>query len=115
MQRPILTLTGIVFLSIQVILFIGSFTRSGKHFSWAPHNSQVKYTLECTINDSALDSRGIFNRYGLYSKGWEAHHEENIKAIILARERQSPETKKLSITYTYSVNGGPGQIWTYAK
>lgn len=113
MPSKLLTAAGISFLIIQIYCVTISAFNIGKHFCWAPHNTQVKYQLTCYVNDSTLNDKQIFARYGLHAVGWEAHHEQNIKDLIIAAERQNLFKGKVSIVYNYSVNGKQYETWRY--
>jgi hypothetical protein len=105
---------GVSFFVLQFILIIYSQFYNNKHFCWAPHNTQVKYSFSGKINGVDFTDSSFKVRYHIPIKGWEAHSPDNIKDIILAKERQMLYTDTVLISLDYSENGNALKNWEYA-
>lgn len=119
LRDPIALVLGGAFLLLQVGLIAESRFGEDRHFCWAPHTTQVEYSLAVEVDGRRLGRREISERYGLlWQYGWEVHSVENLKQLIRQRERGSaPErdgrSEERRVLLTYSVNGRPPETWRW--
>ncbi len=106
------TLT-VAFFLIQIVSVIVSQFKTGKHFCWAPHNTQNFYNITCVLNGVLLTDKEIQIRYGIPAKGWEAHQMQNVKDFIKEHERQNGYSDKTVVRMQYTENGGTAKTWAY--
>ncbi|HUF48182.1 MAG TPA: hypothetical protein VMM93_10220 [Vicinamibacterales bacterium] len=107
------TLVAVIFLAGQVVLVVASQFGAARWFNWAPHSSQVQYTIVASADGRPLDAGEVSRRFGLAATGWEAHAVRNVQDIIVQYARTHGRDERLTVELHYSVNGRPGQVWTW--
>ena len=103
----------VIFFLIQIVSVIASQFTTGKHFCWAPHNTQNFYTISCVVNGVSLTGKEIQLRYGIPANGWEAHQMQNVKDFIKEHERQTGYVDTTIVFIQYTENGGTTKTWAY--
>ena len=106
---------GILFFVLQIILIVYSQFFNSKHFCWAPHNTQVFYTISGKLNGVHFTDSLFKARYKIPITGWEAHSPDNVKQLIIANERQTNFRDTVYISFVYSENGNVTKTWNYAS
>jgi hypothetical protein len=56
---------GAAFLAAQVVIVAAGHLTGGRSFAWAPHTTQVSYTLDVTVDGRRLSTSEIRDRLGL--------------------------------------------------
>ncbi|MCF0071004.1 hypothetical protein LZD49_11015 [Dyadobacter sp. CY261] len=109
-------LPGILFLSAQLINTVYELTLDTRTISWAPHTTQVYYTIEAFQNGVAWDKQTIEARYGIAQSHWEAHSQGNLRRLVLAVETTKPGNPD-SVRIHYRRNAAPEQtyIWKASR
>ena len=89
----------------------GRFSRES-FWSWAPHDTIIKYRLRVEKDGRRLTQREIFERYGLRAGGRRYEPAEDLIAVLRTREERE-RSSDMSVTATISTDGGPFQTWRW--
>ena len=106
---------GIAFLAAQV-LWMGTVhvTRAeARYFSWAPNDYMVTYQLRVTTRGRDLSYAEVLSRYRIRREGLFEYPAQHVKDIVSQYERTYGRADSARVVYTYRVNGGPEQVWTW--
>ena len=84
-----------------------------RFLSWAPHDRQIEYRVECEVGGVRLSQEKIARRYGLTPGGWLSHAIEDLQWTIATRETRLPPTKRATVILAYRINGKTQERWEY--
>lgn len=105
---------GLAFLLLQLALVIQARFVEYRHFCWAPHTTQVRYSMQVEVEGRTLSAREAGARYGLaHDYGWEAHSVENLKQLVEQYERTYAGDQPARVRMEYSVNGKTPEVWRW--
>jgi hypothetical protein len=107
------TLIAILFLALQAVLVVRAQFVDARHFCWAPHTTQVRYSIETVVRDQPLTRGEIRRRYRIPAEGWDAHSWRNVIDVVAQYERTYGRNDGARVRLRYSVNGRQPKIWTW--
>ena len=106
---------GVAFLLLQGVLVVRARFVAAKDFCWAPHTTQVRYTIRTTAGGRALTDHEIALRYRVPATGWEAHSYRNLLDLVAQYERTYGARDRASVVVTYSINGRASRQWHWPR
>jgi hypothetical protein len=115
MRDRVLYGAGIAFLVLQLALVARAQFVESRDFCWAPHTTQVRYTIRTTIGGRPLNAHQIYSRYGIAARGWEAHSYQNLIDLISQCERTYGAGDGAQVELTYSINGREPRQWRWPQ
>lgn len=101
-----------VFLLLQLFLILEARFIPERFFCWAPYDEHTYYEISVSINDQAISSNEIQDRYRVFAKGWEPRSIHNIFSIVEQYEATYGNNEKAEVTIWYSTNGHENRLWT---
>ena len=105
---------AVAFFLAQVGLVIEAQFGESRHFCWAPHTTQIRYSLRVEVGGRVLRPQQVAQRYGLrWGYGWEVHSIRNLMDLIVQREETYGRLEGARITLEYSVNGAETEEWNW--
>jgi len=109
------TVIAILFLALQVVLVIRAQFVDTREFCWAPHTTQVRYTIETVIDGKPLTQDEITRRYHIPADWWEAHSWRNVSKLLAQYERTYGRNDRARVRLRYSINGREPETWTWPE
>lgn len=107
---------GVALLALQVVLVVQAQFGASRDFCWAPHTTQVQYSLQVNVGDRLLPEAEIAQRYGLrHGYGWEAHSYQNLINLIQQYEQTYGRSEQARVVLTYRINGHPPRTWSWPQ
>lgn len=108
------TIVGGSFLLVQCGLVIHSRFVDSRDFCWAPHTTQVHYTLRVEVGGRRLSSAEIARRYRVPgAEGWEGHSYRNLINLISQYERTYGRDDRARVLMRYRINGRELRRWDW--
>ena len=104
---------ALAFVLPQVFFVVRSRFADDRFLSWAPHDRQIEYRVECEVGGVPLTAAEVAARYRLTPGGWLSHAAEDLHWTIIAREKRLPVAQRGRVVMTYRVNGHAWQTWSY--
>jgi hypothetical protein len=74
----------------------------------------VTYQIRVTENGYDLTPAEIQARYGLPEEGLIEEPATDIEDLIRQYEQTYGRTDHAHVTYTYQINGGPQEVWSWS-
>jgi hypothetical protein len=105
---------GIAFLCFQLGLVVWARFVPQRYFCWAPHDSQVEYTLKVAINGRELDDKGIFERYRRHQKDRDVRAAANVQKMIVQRDTTYGQNDDVTVVMEYAINGIGQAPWLWS-
>lgn len=107
---------GAALLVVQGALVIHGLFVESRDFNWAPHTTQVRFTIDVRLGGRTLPPDAVSTRYGLvHNAQWEAHSYQNLINLVRQRERTYGKEDGARVTLRYSVNGARTQTWSWPE
>lgn len=103
-----------LFLLAQVAGVVRSRFVPESWFSWAPHDRQVEYRLEVTVDGRALSADEIAERYRMPAAGWNSHGVADLKDVVRRAEGRGA-AGATTVRLVYRDNGRPETTWTWPE
>jgi len=105
--------TGIVFLSLQVLLVVAARFTDERAFCWAPHDMQTEYELTCVVNGRELEEHEISRRFRIRKKGRDPRGVGNVKQVLVQHCRTYGKDDDVSIIMEHTINGIRQEPWRW--
>lgn len=104
---------AVSFLAAQVVLVVAAQIDGRKSFAWAPHTTQIAYTIDATVNGRPLTPADVRRRYGLSDFGWEVHSLDNLQEIVRQHARTYGRHDTVKVIVWYRINGRAPETWEW--
>ena len=104
-----------LFFALQCLQVVRAQFVEARDFCWAPHTTQVKYSIRTEVAGTDLTDQEIAWRYQIPASGWEAHSYQNLINLIAQRERTYGRNDGARVWLTYSINGRQPRLWVWPE